>query len=45
MPGFKCRCKIHGNIHAEKPIPLKILEQTSMVHGHGMQTWISIRVF
>jgi len=42
LPGLKCPCKIHGNIHAKKSIHLKILEWTSMVHGHGMDTRIFV---
>jgi len=30
---LKYPCNVHGNIHAEKSIYLKILEWTSMVHG------------
>ena len=43
--GLECPCKIHGNIHAEESILLKILEWTFMVHGHGMDTQISILFF
>jgi len=31
---LKYPCNVHGNIYAEKSIHLKILEWTSMVHGH-----------
>ena len=34
VPGFKYPCNLHGNIHAEKSIHLRIPEWTSVVHGH-----------
>jgi len=45
LSGLKYPYNVHGNIHAEKHIHLKIPEWTSMVHGHSMDTSIFIRVF
>ena len=45
LPGSWVPCKIHGNIHAEKSIHLKILEWASIVHGYGRDPRISIRGF
>jgi len=42
---LKYPCNVPGNIHAKKPIHLKILEWISMVHGYRIDTWISICVF
>ena len=40
IPGYSCT--VHGNIHAEKSIFLKILERTSVVHGYSIDLDLSL---
>jgi len=42
VPGLKYPYNVHGNIHDEKSIHVKLLD---MVHGYDIDAWKSICIF